>query len=72
MAQRPEIQDELDDEPVGGSTRYLAIWAVMACLAAVYLAAVSLRPAFLDGILPVANAGAGETALSWSRASRAP
>lgn len=63
MAQRPEIQDELDDEPVGGSTRYLAIWAVMACLAAVYLAAVSLRPAFLDGILPVANAGAGETAL---------
>jgi hypothetical protein len=53
MAQRPpEFPDEQNDEPAGGTARYLAVWAVMACVAALYLAAVSIRPAFLDGILP--------------------
>lgn len=63
MAQRPpELPTDFHDEPAGGTSRYLAIWAIMACVAALYLAAVSIRPAFLDGILPVADAGAAETA----------
>jgi hypothetical protein len=59
MAQRPpEFPDEQNDEPVSGTARYLAVWAVMACVAALYLAAVSIRPAFLDGILPSGGASA--------------
>jgi hypothetical protein len=59
MAQRPpEFPDEPNDEPAGGTARYLAVWAVMACTAALYLAAVSIRPAFLDGILPSGGATA--------------
>lgn len=61
MAQRPpELPTDLHDEPGGSTSRYLAIWAIMACVAALYLAAVSIRPAFLDGILPVSGAGAAE------------
>lgn len=63
MAQRPpEIPSDLNEEPAGSTSRYLAVWAVMACVAALYLAAVSIRPAFLDGILPVADAGAAAAA----------
>lgn len=52
MAQRPpEIPSEAI-APRGRGSSYLAIWATLACLSAVYLAAVSIRPAFLHGILP--------------------
>lgn len=40
----------------------LAIWALMASLAATYLIAVSVRPAFLEGFLPVANSQLAEAA----------
>lgn len=40
--------------------RYLAVWATMACLGSAYLAAVSIRPAFLDGYLPIAGGASSE------------
>lgn len=46
--------------PTGSPVRYLAVWATMACLGSAYLAAVSIRPAFLDGILPVAGGASSE------------
>lgn len=47
--------------PAGGSSvRSIATWAIFACLGASYLAAVSIKPAFLEGYLPVADSGASE------------
>lgn len=64
MAQRPqELPSELLEPAAaasGSPLRYLAVWATMACLGASYLAAVSIRPAFLDGYLPVSNGGSSE------------
>lgn len=55
MAQRPpEIPSEMI-APRGRGSSYLAIWASLACLSAVYLAVVSIRPAFLQGILPASQ-----------------
>lgn len=61
MAQRPPDfpSDHVEEPAASGGSRYLTAWAVMACCAALYLAVVSIRPAFLDGILPVAG---GDTA----------
>lgn len=63
MAQRPpEFSSDHADEPNTGGSRYFVIWAVAACFAAVYLAVVSIRPAILEGILPVADSAAADTA----------
>lgn len=63
MVQRPsEFPSDLNAPPSGGRTPYVALWAVMASFAALYLIAVSVRPAFLDAYLPVANAQLVESA----------
>lgn len=67
MAQRPpEIPSDLTEPPAatgaGHSMFYFAGWTIMACCGALYLAAVSIKPAFLDGYLPVASAASEQTA----------
>jgi hypothetical protein len=66
MAQRPpEIPSELMEpaaSPKGNSFKYVAFWAVMACLGGSYLAAASIRPAFLAGYLPVVDSRTSEAA----------
>lgn len=57
MAQRPpEIPSEFAERSSRGGSSYFVIWAIAACFAALYLAVVSVRPAFLEGYLPVASA----------------
>jgi hypothetical protein len=55
MAQRPP---DIPSEPIERRSRgssYFALWATLACFSALYLAAASIRPAFLKSILPASN-----------------
>ena len=66
MAQRPpELPGEFNEQQAGqrparSGNRYLAAWATMAFFSAAYLAAVAIRPAFLDGYLPAATAASAD------------
>lgn len=65
MAQRPpEIPSDFSPPRSRGRLLgpWFAAWAVMACVAACYLLVVSIRPAFLDGYLPVSDSAAAATA----------
>lgn len=64
MAQRPPEFSNESDAPPPSSPRppSVALWAVMASLAAIYLLVMSVRPSFLEGYLPVANAELADAA----------
>lgn len=66
MAQRPPklpgefSEQQAGDGPQRSNHRYLAAWATMAFFSAIYLAAVAIRPSFLEGYLPSAAAASAD------------